>query len=137
MFRMALIGENATAEVMGLRGGDPFATTVTLTPPPEVPARDLRQFGNRAFPGGLEVSNINPAVVAEHNLPAEAAGVLVTAIGQGNARPVLEPGDILLGINGARINDTGDVDRALRRAGDRMSIEYLRNGQRGIVSFRR
>lgn len=137
MFRMALTGENATAEVIGLRDGDPFATTVTLTPPPEVPARDLRQFGDRAFPGGLEVSNINPAVVAEHNLPAEAAGVLVTAIGQGNARPVLQPGDILLGINGARINDTGDVDRALRRAGDRMSVEYLRNGQRGIVSFRR
>ena len=65
---------------------------------------------------GLTVLNVNPAVLAEFNLPLGAEGVVVENPGPYGARFGMRPGDVILSINGEPITRTAQVRDALREA---------------------
>jgi S1-C subfamily serine protease len=62
---------------------------------------------------GLVVLNVNPAVLVEFNLPLTTSGVIVEAPGPFAARFGMQPGDVILAINGAAIETTAQVSDAL------------------------
>jgi len=136
IFRMSSHGVGAAVLVDYLRGGKAQSASVTLIAPPEEPARDPRQIGPGSPLEGLSVVRINPAVIAELNLPLQAEGVAVLASESWASRTGLEPGDILLAINGARIATPADVVAAAASGSRTWSIDLVRRGQPMRLRFR-
>lgn len=130
IFRMSTAGIGTTLDVGYLRDGTRDVVQVTLIAPPETPPRDARRIGPGSPLEGLAVARINPAVLAEFDLPMQAAGVVVTEAEALAARLGLVPGDILLAINGAAMRDTADVERAARGAARGWTFDLVRDGQR-------
>ncbi|MCH2096055.1 MAG: trypsin-like peptidase domain-containing protein [Rhodobacteraceae bacterium] len=136
IFRMAVRGSGASAQIVRAREGQETLVTVEMIAPPERPARATQVLGGRAVLPGLTVANINPAVVAELGLSLNSAGVVVIDPGPFGARAGLQAGDVLRAIGRQIIDDPGNVERALARSAPRIQIELLRGGQRVILRFR-
>lgn len=136
IFRMSSHGVGAKVPVEYLHDGKLRSATVQLIAPPEQPARDTRKIGPGSVLEGLEVARINPAVIAELNLPLQAEGVAVLSSAAWAAQAGLQAGDILLSINGARIATPADVAAAAANAGRSWSIDLLRRGQPMRLRFR-
>ncbi|WP_028031823.1 trypsin-like peptidase domain-containing protein [Gemmobacter nectariphilus] len=136
IFRMSSHGVGAAVAVDYLHKGKPRSATVQLIAPPEQPARDTRKIGSGSVLEGLEVARINPAVIAELDLPLQAEGVAVLASAAWAAQAGLQAGDILLSINGARIATPADVAAAAANAGRSWSIDLVRRGQPMRLRFR-
>ncbi|CUX79543.1 MAG: putative trypsin-like serine protease [Roseibaca calidilacus] len=136
MFRMSAQGIGAQSVLEFRRGSQTREVTVDLIAPPETPPRDTRQIGGRAALSGLEVMRINPAVIAEFGLSPEAEGVLVTQARNLAGRVGLRPGDILLAINGTRVDSTADVVRLSQAQTRTWVIELIREGRELSLRFR-
>ncbi|PKP85557.1 MAG: serine protease, partial [Alphaproteobacteria bacterium HGW-Alphaproteobacteria-2] len=76
-FRIAQRGIGAEVTLGYLRGSDAHTARVTLAAAPEDPPRDAHLVPGDSPLAGLQVSNINPAVIAETDLPLDARGVVV------------------------------------------------------------
>ncbi|MGB8622672.1 MAG: trypsin-like peptidase domain-containing protein [Paracoccaceae bacterium] len=136
LFRMAADGIGGKTPVTFLHDGAERQVSVALVTPPEVPAREPLTVPDRFVLGGLSVVNINPAVAAEHGLPVDASGVLVTETGDVAAQVGLRAGDILLQINRTGIDRTSDVARAAETGDRGWQIIYQRDGKRRVLRFR-
>lgn len=136
LFRLLTLGVGATAEVTYIRDETPLQTQVALNPAPEFPSRDLYRVNSRSVLNGLAVSNINPAVIAEQDLPFDAQGVVVVAVEGLARRTQLHPGDILTRINGQSLQDTGDLARIATRRAEGYQIEFDRGNQRAVIRIR-
>ncbi len=137
MFRLAATGIGGAAEIAYLRAdGSAETTTVALIPPPDSPRRDPRVIRADSALRGLSVETVNPAVIAEHNLPLDAQGALVTDLQGIAARTGLRRGDIVLAINGVTVADSADVERAAQAGTRNWQVEVLREGRRLALRFR-
>ncbi|NYS26597.1 trypsin-like peptidase domain-containing protein [Rhodobacteraceae bacterium 2376] len=137
MFRLAATGIGGVAGIDVLRAdGSEGAVQVNLIPPPEIPARAPRTIRANTALRGLSIVTINPAVIAEWNLPLDARGALVTDLRDMAARTGLRRGDILLAINGQPIADSTDAERAAQDTGRTWHVEALRDGRRVSLRFR-
>jgi Do/DeqQ family serine protease len=133
IFRMASAGVGRQIAVEFLRGGSLQSADVALIAPPDSPDREALTITDSPALRGLSVARINPAVIAELGLITEAEGVVVTAIDTRIARIGLQPGDILLAINGQPVARPADVARAAAASGRNWSIDLLRgNGRLGL-----
>ncbi|MEO0958682.1 MAG: PDZ domain-containing protein, partial [Pseudomonadota bacterium] len=130
-FRSATLGIGGTAPLDFLRRGEAMSAEVALAAPPERPARDPRQLGNAGRLSGLSIVTVNPAVLVEARLPAQASGVLVTSLSGPARRTGLRRGDVIFSVNGRPIETTAELDRAVRNAS--LELGVLRRGQRGSV----
>jgi Do/DeqQ family serine protease len=113
VFRMSVAGLGEVAQVTVLRDGSEATVPVELRAAPDQPPRDRREMDQRTPLPGLVVLNVNPAVLAEFNLPLTTSGVIVEAPGPFAARFGMQPGDVILAINGAAIETTAQVSDAL------------------------
>lgn len=136
MFRLAARGIGGQSVLSYRRGAAERTVTIDLIAPPETPARDTRQINGRTALSGLEVMRINPAVIAEFGLSPEAEGVLVTQARDLAGRVGLRPGDVLLAINGARVDSTEDVVRLSRAQTRTWVIDLIREGRQISLRFR-
>ena len=136
MFRLAAAGLGATAEIEYLGDGETRVTEGALEAPPDTPARDPRLIGGQSALRGLSVETINPAVIAERDLPLDAEGVVVTGLRDIVARSGLRPGDVLLALNGDRVATSADVERAAGTGTRNWHVEVLRDGRRLSLRFR-
>lgn len=136
IFRMSARGIGAEVAVDYLRAGDAGQAQVTLIAAPEDPPRDTRRIGTGSVLEGLEIARINPAVIAEYDLPMQAQGVLVTGAEAWSARTGIRPGDIITSINGRAITAPGDVADAAQEGGRNWSIDLSRRGQPVRLRFR-
>lgn len=136
LFRMTVAGIGSKVTARYLRDGAPHEAEVALIAPPEVPARDPVEIGERSILNGLAAENINPAVIAEHDLPVNADGVVIVRARGIAGQLGLRPGDILLDINGVSIDTTDDLRRAARSRDRSWQIVFSRNGERSAVRFR-
>ena len=136
VLKIATRGVGAVVTVTWLRDGEPQEAPVTLIAPPESPAREARSIAGDTPLDGLSVARINPAVAEELDLPSEAEGIVVTGATDTSARAGLEPGDVILAINGIEVGSTADVE-ALAFSGDRRwRIDLLRQGRPMRLQFR-
>ena len=136
LFRMNTIGIGQSATVTYLRDGTSREATVALAPAPDIPPRDLRTLAGNVALRGLTVARINPAVIDEMHLASDAEGVIVMATEDLAARAGLEPGDILLAINGQPIAATSDVEDAAAQPVRFWQVDILRQGQPLRLRFR-
>jgi S1-C subfamily serine protease len=103
---------------------------------PDQPPRATLTTGARAAVPGVTLSTVNPAVMAEYDLPLSAQGVLVEDPGDVGARAGLRAGDVLLAINGAAVTDSASAEAALEAAERRLALDIQRGQRRLTMRFR-
>ena len=109
--------------------------TVTLALPPENPPKEIVTISGRNPLLGARVENLSPAAATELQMDVMAHGVAIIAVAPGGlaANYGFQPGDIIRSINGASINRTGELVRALNGVNQwNMIIE--RGGRRLTLS---
>ncbi len=129
LYRMSVTGIGKTVGLQYIRDRRKMTARVRMVLPAENPPRRTHRIRAASPLQGLTVSRINPAVIAETNLPLMARGVVVVkAIGVA-ARIGFQPGDIIAKVNGKRIKTVAEL-RAIARSGTRLwDITITRNGQ--------
>ena len=137
IFRMAARGIGAEARLTVLRNGTEEEVTVDLIAAPDLPPRNRFEVRHGVALRGLAAENINPAVIAEYDLPPGiSAGVVVAEARDVAWRAGLRPGDVLLSVNRQPITATDDLDRVLRDPTRNWELEVLREGRRTWLRFR-
>ncbi len=96
--------------------------------------RDLRDFGEvkRAILG-VRISDVNARLATDLSLP-NVGGIYVTNVnnGSGAHEAGLRAGDVIVKINNINVSSIPELQEqvALFRPGDRVSLEYYRNGRK-------
>jgi S1-C subfamily serine protease len=119
-----------------LRQNKKLSVNASVAAPPESPKRDRRELKGESPFDGAVVINLSPAVADELGIDLLKRGVMVLEIrkGGGAARFGLKPGDLVLEVNGAKVNSAADLDAigqtpvpvwrvAIERAGKRIEGE--------------
>lgn len=136
VYRMSVAGLGTEVEVQFSRQGEDQVAMVDLIAAPEVPARDALTLPERsAFPG-LTLARINPAVLAELNLPLEVEGVAVMDAGPFGARAGLRKGDVVLTINGVALTHPDIAADLLSGKVRAIEMSVQRGAQRIQMRFR-
>jgi len=133
-FRFATkdIGSKTTLAVV--RSGKPFEASVDVAAAPAGGATaDIT--GDTRF-AGTTVEVLTPALAQEMSLPFDETGVVVSHVAQGSPadRMGLRAGDVIVAINGQRINDVGTFRDLVSTRSDGWQIVIQRDGQT-IQSF--
>ncbi len=110
--------------------------SVALALPPENPPREVANISGRNPLGGARVENLSPAAAIDLQMDLMARGVVVLAVDPRGyaAAQGFQAGDIVRSVNGAAINRTGDLLRALNAA-SHWDITIERGGQRLSQSY--
>ncbi|MEB8388124.1 trypsin-like peptidase domain-containing protein [Rhodobacteraceae bacterium KMM 6894] len=136
IYRMSISGIGAEVKVKALQGGELRETTVPMLAAPDTPPRAALVTGEGAAIPGVHLTTINPAVIAEYDLPLTAAGALIENPGRIGARVGLRAGDIVLAVNGEATPDSTSVNSALEAARGRLTLDVKRGQQRLTLRFR-
>lgn len=137
-FRMATVPLGGEAEVEYSRAGKAQRVLVeAIAPPDDPPRQDTGITGNNPLNGSV-VANLNPAVAIELGLDDAAEGIVILEVERGaQAARLVQPGDILLEINGVKINAIADVAKGLESGNARgFGLVYSRNGQTRQIVIR-
>lgn len=136
VYRMTVAGLGKTSQITRVRDGQSQDVAVELLAAPDDPPRDPQTFGPQSRFPGLTVARINPAVIAEMNLPIEADGVVVTTLEGPAARSGLRPGDIIETLNDVQITDPDSFAQTLQASGRWYSFGLIRDGRRAGLRLR-
>jgi Do/DeqQ family serine protease len=124
------------AQVGLLRNGREARLAVTLESAPETP-RDEIVIKSRSPFLGAKVANLSPALAEELRLDMSTQGVVVMAVAEGSAARSLgfQKGDIIVTVNGEKIAQTRDLERAVAQPARLWRITIQRDGQPISVVF--
>jgi Do/DeqQ family serine protease len=137
IYRMSVAGLGKTVDVGFLRGQeDRREIEVDLLEAPEEPPREALTLGARDVLAGMQVARVNPAVIAEYNLPLEATGVIVVAPDRLGRRVGLQRGDVIEAINDRSVAHPRDVIRAFAEPARSFVVMVLRGNRRMALRFR-
>ena len=136
LYYMTVAGIGGEIEVEAIQDGTSRVFTVAMIGPPELPPREEMTLGERDILPGLKIANVNPAVLAEHQLPILPSGVVVLETGQIAPRVGVQKGDLLREIDGVEITSPQDVIEAFEEARRSISIVVERGGQMALLRFR-
>ena len=136
IYRLASIGIGKTVPVKWLSRGEERTAEIRLIPPPDSPPRQPLTLGRDSVLAGLSVANVNPAVMAELGLSADAAGVAVTGVEGRAARIGLRPGDVVLAVNGVAVANTSELAMLAGQQVRRWRIDLQRGSERLALNFR-
>ena len=130
-FRMATVPLGDKAKVTLMRQDQKLNVYVEAMAPPEDPPRDETSLSGEHALNGAVVGNVNPAVALELGLSSDAQGIVVLKVARASrAARVLSPGDLLVEINGRKINDVKDIEKALNRgSGQGLSLVIQSGGR--------
>jgi Do/DeqQ family serine protease len=136
MFRLAARGLGADVGVVWVTGGKRREGMLTLAAAPDTPAADPVTVTDRVPLRGLTVARINPALIVAHDLPLMAEGVVVTQVEDYAAGSGLQPGDILLGVNGQAVQRPDDVLPLSVMQSRLWQLDVIRDGRALRLRFR-
>jgi len=111
---------------------------IRLEAAPEREADEIEITSRSPF-SGARVSNFTAEIANRLRAdPGSAEGVVIINIADGSSaqRVGLRPGDIVLEVNGLKIESTGDLERATRREAREWRLVISRGGQRRNVVLR-
>jgi len=136
-FRLATQKIDAAATINVVRRGKTLDLPVHLIEAPEDPPRDETALTGEQPLNGTVVVNLSPAVSDELGI-GEWKGVAITKIRRGSyADQVgLEPGDLLIKINGQEMASVDAVVAAVAQPADKWSLTVGRNGQSKTIEVR-
>jgi serine protease Do len=130
-FRLATLDIGSTAKLSIVRQRQPMEVSVQLIAPPEIPRAEKTELGGTEPLAGAVVANLSPALAEQLQLQGDWKGVVIIQIRRGAAalRFGLARGDILLAINGRKLETVKDLQAALDDAAGSWDIAFRRNGQ--------
>ncbi len=124
-YRLALSSIGAKATLAVRNGADSKDVMVELAAPPESPARDKRRLVGEHPLNGFTVANLSPALCVELGIDDEAAsGVIVLAGSNTTIASTIAPGAVILQVNDIKIENTKQLDTALRSGSRSWKIIY-------------
>lgn len=112
-----------------VRAGKTYSTTVAIAAPP--PAGETAEITGSTRFAGTTVEVLTPALAQEVGLPFDQTGVVVSRVAAGSPadRMGLRAGDIVVAINGQRINDVGTFRDLVSTRTNGWQIVIQRDGQ--------
>ena len=120
-------GDDASLKV--LRAGAQRTLTVRLATPPSATPDEVQVSGRNPFDGAT-VANLSPALADQKGLDPFVQGVAVTAVTDGlAARNGLKPGDIILEVNGVKIDTTHRLQDVIKTGGRQWRFQVKRGDQ--------
>jgi serine protease Do len=136
-FRLATQKVGGTASLNVVRRGKALDLPVKLIEAPEEPARDETELKGEQPLNGAVVVNLSPAVSDELGV-GEWKGVAILKIRRGSYpdKIGLEPGDLLIKINGKDVYSVDEVVSAVSQPADQWSLTVSRNGQSKTIEVR-
>ncbi|RKE96475.1 trypsin-like peptidase domain-containing protein [Sulfitobacter guttiformis] len=137
IYRMSVVGPGAQAEVAFYRRGVEQTVRVSLIAAPEEPSRDAVTLPQASLLPGLTLVRINPAVLADLNLPLEITGVAVMDAGPFAGRTGLRAGDVIMVLNGVPLTHPDEAAALLAGAERRFEMVVQRGAQRIKIRFGR
>ena len=129
-FRLATQKVGGTVALNVVRRGKAVDLPVKLIEAPEVPARDETELKGEQPLNGAVVVNLSPAVSDELGV-SDWKGVAISKIRRGSYpdKIGLEPGDLLIKINGKDVYSVEDVVAIVAVPVDNWTLTVSRNGQ--------
>lgn len=136
LFRMTVAGLDSVAAITRLRGTERAELEVPMIAAPDEPPADPVQLDERTALPGLAVARVNPQVIARLGLPLSAEGVVVTDPGPYAGRGGVQPGDLLLAVNGQPVSSPAEAAAALADSGRWIQLNVQRGGRALVLRFR-
>lgn len=131
-FRIATMENGQEVPLAVLSEGFIQERTVTLALPPEDPPRNEQTLDGRHPFQGVTVANLSPRFNEELQVNPFLKGVVVLQVGRRTAAgryQFLAPGDILLAVNGNRIDRVADLETAIDENDERYVYQFRRRGR--------
>lgn len=130
-FRVATrkLGETVDLEV--LREGRRLALSVAMEAASARPEPNLTDLRARSPFNGARAANLSPAFALEQGMDEMRRGVVVVGVARGSAadRLGLRRGDIVVGVNGTRIERVADLAKVTASGADVWEIAIRRDGK--------
>ena len=135
-YRFATQPLGGQAKVVFARGGKEYTATVPLETAPSRP-RDEIAIGGRSPFTGARVANLSPALADELQIPSSDSGVVLVTVPDNSiaAQFGFRPGDIIVDVNGTRIEATRDLEKASEAQARSWRVTIQRGGQRISAVF--
>jgi len=130
-FRLAVEPLGGDAKLKVLRDSKPLDLSLRLMSAPETPPRDPIKIKTRSPFEGATLVNISPAVVEDMSLQDATKGVVVADVEDGStaANVGVQKGDVVVAINGQKIDNTRDAERASAAKANYWRLVIQRGGQ--------
>ena len=135
-YRFATRPLGGTAQVEVQRGGKSIKLNIALETAPDTGRDEILITGNSPFQGATVV-NISPAVADELRLDSSVEGVVITELSEDGAAANVgfRKGDVIVAVNGKKIEKTTDLARITRERSRLWRITILRGGQQIQVTL--
>jgi len=130
-FRLAVKPLGGAASLTVQRAGKALSLPLKLAAAPETPPRDAIKIRTRSPFLGALVMNISPAVIEELSIDNAQQGVVVAEVAEGStaANVGVQKGDIVLAVNGEKIETTRDLERASAARPRYWDLSIARGGE--------
>jgi S1-C subfamily serine protease len=130
-FRFAIKPIGGSAQIGVMRAGKEVKVAIPLEAAPENPPRDPVKVRGRSPLLGATLVNLSPAVADEMRLDGNLQGVVVTDVDTGTPAQMLglQPGDVLLELNGEKVTRTRDLDKLTQTPQRIWRVQISRGGQ--------
>jgi serine protease Do len=127
-YRIATQSVGSTAELGILRKSEKLTLSVPLIAPPEDMPRDETMVTGHSPLQGAVIANLSPAVIEETGLRGLSRGVVIKDVKENSAADGvgLQPGDVILSINGAKTGSVKEVLDALHQQTRRWRLSIQR-----------
>ncbi|HEY4204171.1 MAG TPA: DegQ family serine endoprotease [Xanthobacteraceae bacterium] len=135
-YRFATRPLGGAAQIDVQRGGKLVKLSIPLETAPDTNRDEITISGRSPFQGA-KVANISPAVADELQLDNSTEGVVVLGIADGGTASDVgfRKGDVIVAVNGKKIEKTGDLQSITRERSRLWRITILRNGQQIQVTL--
>ena len=134
VFRIGSRAVGGTVKLSLLRDGKPLTVAVELRRAPEEPPRNVTALEGSHPIAGATVGNLSPAFAEELGVGVDtlARGVIIVKIVRGSPahRLRLRPGDIVLSVNGQKIETVAELQETLDAAHGEWRISLRRGDQK-------
>jgi len=130
-FRIATLPVGGTTPLTVWRRGREITLRLPLRMAPEDPPRDVTLLDGHNPLAGAQVANLSPALAEELSLEPMQQGVIVLNVARGSAAREIgvQPGDVVLGVNGHEIDSVAALKRALAQRSARWALSVRREGK--------
>ena len=134
-YRFATRPIGGTAQIEVQRGGKVVKLAIPLEVAPDTNRNEIVITSRSPFQGA-RVANISPAVADELQLDSNDGVVITELADDGTAANVgFKKGDVILAVNGVKINDTEELQRVTRERSRLWRITVMRGGQQMQVTL--
>jgi Do/DeqQ family serine protease len=130
-FRLAVRPLGGEAKLGVLRDGKRMELSLRLGSAPETPPRDPVKIKTKSPFEGATCVNISPAVIEDMSLQEASKGVVVAEVEEGSTAAELgvQKGDVVVAVNGQKIETTHDLERAAAARSNAWRLVIQRGGQ--------